>query len=595
MKSLELVIVTCVLILHILKPSDGLYETGKQLLNVASHLESLQKSDLPCGHPEVLIPILKGNDPVKASPLEMMMASMDKITDITDLPDLNSIFIQLKYLRNELLPSDKSDVYYGWEDRLKFYLSSIDAQYERFKTLREAKGPINVSDWMALATDIENTKRFNLSTVRRELLDRRYHSGCGSLLMDFIESSTRRTLEPCMDVFGVNGVVNQLLNLLFTAHLKATVPQIFVSILRNCSGTVRRDNLNRLAIQHKDGYLEMVRGLKNAIEFVDDDMVPCRSYRDLFLRGKTYHDLENPEHSSLLQFPDPQSHESCLAAPKEQTWRFMSERDVCNGRLYDCDNATVEEGLRLVNNSRWENCILASSENYGETFDDCRDGRLRDYVREKNSSVGYCLCKCEETTNHISVTPVMTNRSADMVVTGFRFVRENGVLYLQAKQGKLLPGERIDRASEEWIPLPENPELVPLTSQNGKFHIGKVMADMNEVPVGISFVQGNNSFYLQMYAVSYDYYHGLLPAQPHVVCPADLKYPHTYVKFHLSNRGNDRRGKVLPLITAKAAESDPPTLLRGLGIEYDRWGMFSPTIEGFNLKAILQKIVNETL
>ncbi|XP_063994050.1 uncharacterized protein LOC135171446 [Diachasmimorpha longicaudata] len=595
MKSLEL-IVTCVVILHILKPSDGIFHPGKQLLNVISNLKYLQRNDHPCGSPEVLIPMLKGKDPVKPSQLGMMMVYMNRL-NITDPPGLDSIFDSLKNLMDQgMTPSDVA-AYNAWKSRLEVYVSTINALYDRFTTLRKDEAPINVDDWMALATDIEETMPSNLTAFRAELLNRRNQPGDPPLLTDLVHSSARVMTSRCTDAFAMNGFFNLLSNLVFMTQLKATVPQIFSSLLRNCNGTVRKDNLNRLATQHRDGYLEIVRGLKDALIFLPDSLVPCYSSNEGPIRGQDYYELEISEQLTVQQFPDPEGHKSCSAAQQAQSLTIQSPRDVCNGTLYDCEYSEWLEACRLENSTKRYEWIKSAHGNYGEILEECPGGSIFYYRRERNPLIGHCVCKCQETVNHISVTPAMTDQSAHMVLTGFRFVLENGVLYLQVKQGKMLPGEKIDAASEEWVPLPKDPKLVPLNSQNSNFHIGDVMTDMSDAPVGISFVKNNNGFYLQMHAVSYEYYHGVFPAYPRDVRPAQRNQPETYVKFQLSNRGDKTVGQVLPLLNAKAAEADPPVLLGGLGIAYDSTlgGMISPRIKGFDFSDIFKRIEDDRL
>ncbi|XP_063989923.1 uncharacterized protein LOC135169117 [Diachasmimorpha longicaudata] len=594
MKSLEL-IVTSVLILHILKPSDGIFQPSRQLWNVISNLEYLHKSDHPCGPPEVLIPMLKGKDPVKPSQLGMLMVHMNSL-DITDPPNLDSIFDSLKNLMGQVRTPSDVFAYNAWKSRLEVYVSTINAHYDRFTTLRKDQGPVNVDDWMALATDIEETMPSNLTAFRAELLNRRNQPGDPPLLTDLVHSSARVMTTRCTDAFAMNGFFNLLSNLVFMTQLKATVPQIFASLLRNCSGTVRKNNLNRLAIQHKYGYLQIVRGLNDALTFLPESLVPCYSSNEGPIRSQDYYELEISEQLTVQQFPDREGHKSCSAAQQAQSLTIQSPRDVCNGTLYNCEYSEWLEACRLENITKRYEWIKSAHGNYGEILEECPGGSIFYYRKERNPLIGHCVCKCQENVNHISVTPAMTDK-ADMVVTGFRFVFENGVLYLQAKQGKLLPGEKIDPTTVEWIPLPKNPELVPLNSQNSNFHIGDVMADMSAAPVGISFVESNNSFYLQMYVRPYVFYQSIYGSNTRAVRPVHRNQPETYVKFQLSNRGDKTGGSVLPLLNAKAAETDPPVLLGGLGIAYDTrfGGIISPQIKGFDYNGIFQKIEDGTL
>ncbi|XP_063989925.1 uncharacterized protein LOC135169118 [Diachasmimorpha longicaudata] len=120
--------------------------------------------------------------------------------------------------------------------------------------------------------------------------------------------------------------------------------------------------------------------------------------------------------------------------------------------------------------------------------------------------------------------------------------------------------------------------------------------ESGDAPVRISFVENNNSFYLQLYALTYET-NSILPRwNPREMRPAHRKRPETYVKFQLSNQGDKTVGQVLPLLNANAAESDPPALLGGLGIAYDTrfGGMISPKIKGFDFPFIFEKLEKET-
>ncbi|XP_063994025.1 uncharacterized protein LOC135171427 [Diachasmimorpha longicaudata] len=580
MKSLELII-TGVLILHIVNPSDGIVLTSRQLLLVTSNLELLQKSDHPCGPPEVLIPMMRGEDPVRPSQLSLMMIAMKSI-DTTNSTDLTPMFNSINNLMEQVVTSSERAAYTAWKTRLEGYVSTINAHYDRFTTLRNDQGPVNVDDWMALATDIEVTMRSNLTAFRAELLNRPNHWGNSTLLNEFIRSCPRVEYSRWPDAFAMNGFFNLFSNMVFTTQLKATVPQVFASLLRNCRGTVRRDNLARLVIEQKEGYLEIVRGLRIALTFLPEILIPWRFPYESLIRGQDYYELANSEQLTVQQFLDPEGHRSCSAAQQAQSLTIQSQSDVCNGTLYDCKYSEWLEVCRLENNNKRYVWFKSAHGNYGEILEDCRGGRIFTYSRERNPLIGRCVCKCKEDVNYISVTPAMTNRQADMVLTGFRFVFENRTLYLQAKQGKLLSRERIDPASEEWVPLPKNPQLVPLNSQNSNFHLGDAMVTLRFIAVGMSLVHYNNGFYPQIFEVAYWYTGGVF-GYPREIAPPHRDDPRTYVKFQLSK----------PVINAKAAEAVPPVLLGGFGIAYDRTiGGISPRINGFEFRNIFTQIEN---
>ncbi|XP_063989939.1 uncharacterized protein LOC135169133 [Diachasmimorpha longicaudata] len=354
---------------------------------------------------------------------------------------------------------------------------------------------------------------------------------------------------------------------------------------------IRRDNLARLVIEQKEGYLEIVSGLRIALTFLPEILIPWRLpyeslIRDIFMMngftGQDYYELANSGQLTVQQFLDPEGHRSCSAAQQAHLLTIQSQSDVCNGTLYDCKYSEWLEVCRLENINKRYVWFKSAHGNYGEILEECPGGRIFTYSRERNPLIGHCVCKCKENVNYISVTPAMTNRQADMVLTGFRFVFENRTLYLQAKQGKLLSRERIDPASEEWVPLPKNPQLVPLNSQNSNFHLGDVMVTLRFIAVGMSLVHDNNGFYLQIFEVAYWYTGGVF-GYPREVAPPHRDDPGTYVKFQLSK----------PVINAKAAEADPPALLGGFGIAYDRTlGGISPRLNGFEYRNIFSQIEN---
>lgn len=70
------------------------------------------------------------------------------------------------------------------------------------------------------------------------------------------------------------------------------------------------------------------------------------------------------------------------------------------------------------------------------------------------------------------------------VITGLRFVREDGVLYIQGKQGKLLPNGWTDPSSQNWIPLKKDGNVAVVNMSNNKFYLDDLRLLPNYAVVG---------------------------------------------------------------------------------------------------------------
>ncbi|XP_063985973.1 uncharacterized protein LOC135167052 isoform X2 [Diachasmimorpha longicaudata] len=513
--------------------------------------------------------------------------------DVIENPaDLNATFDSIKKLRSLVYNSTDEEKFAAWKSQLEHYLSNIHSNYDGLKALLKQPGPIVVKDWMNFARSTKVNIPSNMSAFIEELFNRgRQPGNSSSFIMELARLSNELQEKHCTEAFAMNGFINQLANLALITQMKAVVPLVYSAVLRHRNNPVRRTKLERIMSDYKTEYLKILRPIEQAMTAAPDNLVSCNSPDSVLTPGEDYFELERLEQLTISQFNSSKS-KSCTKAKNNHLLRFDSQQDTCNGSLYNCEYSAWLDVCRLENNTKRYGWIRSEYGNYGKNLEECRDGKITRYEQNINSSIGYCLCQCRETVNWISVTPVMTNISANMVITGLRFVREKGVLYLQVKQGKLLPNEKIDAASQEWIPLPKNPNLKPLNSGNGELYLRELIADVNDIPVGVSFVARDDHFYLQTTVVGYTFYGSLSSHKPRKLYPTQPVQYDTSVAFEMSDREDNAGQSVLPFINAKAAEADPPIPLGGLSIAYDgRRRLISPKLIALPYKKVFKQTI----
>ncbi|XP_063992028.1 uncharacterized protein LOC135170275 [Diachasmimorpha longicaudata] len=122
----------------------------------------------------------------------------------------------------------------------------------------------------------------------------------------------------------------------------------------------------------------------------------------------------------------------------------------------------------------------------------------------------YCLCHRETSKHYLSLTMSHANVIKNMVIIGARFVQHNKIIHVQVLEGKLLPDGKIERGSEQWVPLPARPTVIPLTWGRRNFVRHNPVLPFGYVLIGVQFIDQKNKFAISAVGKKYDIRRGVL-------------------------------------------------------------------------------------
>ncbi|XP_057333584.1 uncharacterized protein LOC130672841 [Microplitis mediator] len=216
----------------------------------------------------------------------------------------------------------------------------------------------------------------------------------------------------------------------------------------------------------------------------------------------------------------------------------------CNGRLHDCTVAEKKAfcEAKLGTGRRYEWIDNGSKKTVRENC----NGRYIDTLEQ--ASCDNLICQCSEegaesfATRAISLMPQIADINNNMVITNVRFQKKDNMVHLQAEQGRLMPGGKIDNFTRNWIPLNDlvykqntadgsfwkregnvqSPliyelDYTYLRHDNIKLHLDDVITSPDTIVTGVrlNYMAGYPSNFsspleLQIFVTPYDYYRGTL-------------------------------------------------------------------------------------
>ncbi len=136
----------------------------------------------------------------------------------------------------------------------------------------------------------------------------------------------------------------------------------------------------------------------------------------------------------------------------------------------------------------------------------------------------YCLCKCdapgETSDRYWSLKPQVSNMTANMVVTGVRFVKENRTIHLAIEQGRALPEGGIASETRHWVdPVGvvnvedskrRNKDFMMMTYEDRALDTDHLKAPANHVVTGVKLRNLGGHLNLEVRVTPIDFKTGLL-------------------------------------------------------------------------------------
>ncbi|XP_015115232.1 uncharacterized protein LOC107039882 [Diachasma alloeum] len=204
-----------------------------------------------------------------------------------------------------------------------------------------------------------------------------------------------------------------------------------------------------------------------------------------------------------------------------------------------------------------------------------------------------CLCKCHRSSAHsISLSWSHTDVVNNKVVTGVRFIQYNRSLHIQIKQGKLINDGKVDPATESWVPLPSNPEVMPITWESKTFKLNNPTLPFGYALVGVQFDNVSGSAAIRILGKKFDMKDAVLRpglvqvstepqhkfdkltiaknnpllGAPTVSNKPDSGENHHFIELETAPINNDFMQPTLPFFDGIPIETNPPRALSGIGL-----------------------------
>ncbi|XP_063992029.1 uncharacterized protein LOC135170276 [Diachasmimorpha longicaudata] len=131
----------------------------------------------------------------------------------------------------------------------------------------------------------------------------------------------------------------------------------------------------------------------------------------------------------------------------------------------------------------------------------------------------------------ISLSWSLADMANNKVVVGVKFVQHNNTLHIQVLEGILGQDGKVDKNSIAWAPLPDNPELRPITWDTKTFKLNNPALPFGYAAVGVQFTVKLNVFAVKVLGKKWDFKHGLLLPG---LLQISTESQHEYNELHVS-------------------------------------------------------------
>ncbi|XP_011314222.1 uncharacterized protein [Fopius arisanus] len=349
-------------------------------------------------------------------------------------------------------------------------------------------------------------------------------------------------------------------------------------------------------------------------------------------RGETYLEMEklfqgilvsklntNAEHTGKYDC-DHYQDDGAAYHPYE---RIKSDGDwKCYGLMYKCFESYAIDICKPTTSNRRFDGFTADNPRAGffhpwephpdnmGNLTNCRENKFWTYLDWNNPNywgiydLGPCRCICDDiehpkTLRKFSTEIVSTDYKDNMVMTGVRLVNIDNIIHIDIQQGKLSSFGFIDPSTIHWKSRDEVlkeynnslTEPITLSYRRRGITLDALHAEVNQVLLGAKFqLDSDGNVVLSGMAANFEFATGDIdlnhvneisynstrieieldkPHEPTLSFKnAPEKEDHGLIKFQTSDWMKDAAQTTVPYLDIQEVITDPPTILKGIGLRY---------------------------
>lgn len=190
---------------------------------------------------------------------------------------------------------------------------------------------------------------------------------------------------------------------------------------------------------------------------------------------------------------------------------------------------------------------------------------------------------------YFDLSPVTSEVEANKVITGIRFVKENGIFRLQIQQSELTENGSINQSTVEWRKLDANSgNNHALSKDERQIDLSELETGNNQVVTGVRFIVNKGRLKLSIQGSSIDFTHGKLlssdnwietensknefnltlpdlPTLSRVSTP--MSQPNQFIRFTYSDFDKDAAQSTIPFFDAQDVITRPAAVpIQGIGL-----------------------------
>ncbi|XP_063995013.1 uncharacterized protein LOC135172686 isoform X2 [Diachasmimorpha longicaudata] len=386
--------------------------------------------------------------------------------------------------------------------------------------------------------------------------------------------------------------------------------------------------------------------------------------------GQTYAEMRRLFQTYLVNEADMNSADACqydcTMQPDTTNLRRVNYAETyrdqpdCNGIITKCAPATREIDICILGDGyrrRYQWIRDADGNVWGNDTECHGTKRTLSSWRRAFVFCDYCLCTCEATRKGnptqgiINFLPSQANIDENMVVVGMKIVKEDNVIHIQIREGKLLANGQIMRDSERWVGvrhlkletsgsytdegviLQQGVDYDSIHREGRRVNLDDVVVPKGHVVIGARFqheldskIHDHNPIRLEIWSIPFDYATGTLspkefarwrsgqPSQKRESVKFDkpmdpLQNPQNvpstkanlYVDFQQTNPKKDAGQATIPFWDIQPVVTSPSFPLEGVGLfhkgdkEGQYGGYLALRLHTYNFIDKINSNISETL
>ncbi|XP_012275055.1 uncharacterized protein LOC105696851 isoform X1 [Orussus abietinus] len=425
-------------------------------------------------------------------------------------------------------------------NKLSLYVGSIDGKYQRMVRYSSVLSKMENTTLLGFANgaipDVwTQPDELHLLVVPQHLILQD-----GSLFSQLADTMEEGTFRICNQQQSPQELLYTMYNTIALTETKAlAVVQFSYNILR----LFKQGNFTEEMKVQKEAYesrmYQTLRAVRTAMAHAPRDLWRCDPAEHK--PESTYTELKQVFQSYVINEVDMNRDKTCREscgfynyAKVEGCYenQFCSRQRRCNGRLINC---------QYVDSDMW---ICPSERNSDRRYEyiEYENGRVlgkKDTCTRETVKVdswwrwlfwhcSYCICSCDDhnasSDRYFSLQAVVSDFANNKVITGIRLRKKNHIVYMQIKEGVLLPRGGINDSTTAWREIEEfsilDPDLVEgvdyytLGWNQTEVDLDDVVGPSNHVLIGVKFRKLGSHLNLEVLTTPFNFTTGKL-IRPH--------------------------------------------------------------------------------